>query len=59
MIASKEKAEALGEASFTAAFTVVAGTLSASIVQVVPAEFAAVLQTAFGLRRGAASRTRA
>ena len=49
IIASRQKAEALGEASFTAQFTVRAGALSASIVQVVPAEFAAILATSFGL----------
>jgi flagellar motor switch protein FliN/FliY len=48
IIASKEKAEAFGEASYTARFTVRAGTVSASIVQVVPAEFAAILETSFG-----------
>ena len=54
----EEKAEALGEASFTAQFTVRAGALSASIVQVVPAEFAAILATSFGLAEvdGAGSR---
>ncbi len=45
----REKAEALGEASYTAQFTVRAGALSASIVQVVPAEFAAILASSFGL----------
>ncbi len=49
IIASQEKAEALGEASFTAQFTVRAGALSASLVQVVPAEFAAILASSFGL----------
>jgi flagellar motor switch protein FliN/FliY len=48
IIVSKERAEALGEASYIARFTIHAGTMSASIMQIVPAEFAAILTSSFG-----------
>jgi flagellar motor switch protein FliN/FliY len=47
MIETSEEAEAIGEARYTARFTISAGALTASIVQVVPAAFAAILQSSF------------
>ena len=47
MIESREEAEAIGEARYTARFTISAGDLTASIVQVVPAAFAAILEASF------------
>jgi flagellar motor switch protein FliN/FliY len=47
IIASREEAEAIAEARYTARFTISAGQLSASIVQVVPAAFAAILESSF------------
>jgi len=47
IIATREEAEAIAEARYTARFTISAGDLSASIVQVVPAAFAAILESSF------------
>jgi flagellar motor switch protein FliN/FliY len=47
MIETREEAEAIGEARYTARFTISAGDLTASIVQVVPAAFATILESSF------------
>ena len=47
VIATREDADAIGNARFTAHFTIVAGDLTASIMQLVPVEFAAILEAAF------------
>ena len=47
ILATREEAEAIGEARYTARFTIRAGDLSASIVQVVPAPFATILLASF------------
>jgi flagellar motor switch protein FliN len=47
ILATREEAEAIGEARYTARFTISAGQLEASIVQVVPAAFAAILESSF------------
>lgn len=48
VLADRDAAEALGEPRYTARFAISAGELEAEIVQVVPAEFAAVLAGSFG-----------
>ncbi len=47
VIATREEAESLGDARYTAGFTITAGEVSAAIVQVVSAELGAILEAAF------------
>jgi flagellar motor switch protein FliN/FliY len=47
MVATREEADQIGDARYTARFTIAAGELSADIVQVLSAELGAILDAAF------------